>query len=163
MSTVLLNKTYHRSDKKKFRENPLVQDIKARIRQLAIDDKQEGAQDRYIFEEPSSFVQRERTCAKYIGKVSFDYFYSIFIPIFSLIAIFYAIWTMMIAFKNAKTDLLISTKNILNLLNFNSFKYNFMLLQNDRPISYGLCDCNTSPIDPRLLRSVDSIIMILSL
>lgn len=54
-----------------FRENPLVQDIKERIRQLAIEDKQEGAQDRYIFEEPSSFMQRERTCAKYIGKVSF--------------------------------------------------------------------------------------------
>ena len=53
-----------------FRENPLVQDIKERIRQLAIEDKQEGAQDRYIFEEPSSFMQRERTCAKYIGKVS---------------------------------------------------------------------------------------------
>ena len=56
--------------KQNFRANPLVEDIKERIRQLAIDDKQEGAQDRYILEEPSSFNQRERTCAKYIGKVS---------------------------------------------------------------------------------------------
>ena len=56
--------------KQNLRANPLVEDIKERIRQLAIDDKQEGAQDRYIFEEPSSFNQRERTCAKYIGKVS---------------------------------------------------------------------------------------------
>ena len=56
--------------KQNFRANPLVEDIKERIRQLAIDDKQEGAQDRYIFEEPSTFNQRERTCAKYIGKVS---------------------------------------------------------------------------------------------
>ena len=89
MSTVLLSKQDLPSIwQKKFRENPLVQDIKARIRQLAIDDKQEGAQDRYIFEEPSSFVQRERTCAKYIGKVSFDYFYSIFIPILIIFTVF---------------------------------------------------------------------------
>ena len=75
-----------------FRANPLVEDIKERIRQLAIDDKQEGAQDRYIFEEPSSFNQRERTCAKYIGKVSLGlvflkFSFKIVSLYFSLIAI----------------------------------------------------------------------------
>lgn len=92
-----------------FRANPLVEDIKERIRQLAIDDKQEGAQDRYIFEEPSSFNQRERTCAKYIGKVSLGldllkFFFQILSMYFSSIAILCAIWTMLAAFKNARTD-----------------------------------------------------------
>ena len=102
-----------------MRENPLVQDIKERIRQLAIQDKQEGAQDRYIFEEPSSFMQRERTCAKYIGKVNFCFIGSKFelYLIFSSIAILFAIWKMLIAFKSARTGLSTLTTNILN---FNS-------------------------------------------
>ena len=90
-----------------FRENPLVQDIKERIRQLAIEDKQEGAQDRYIFEEPSSFMQRERTCAKYIGKVSISELMSkveLQTIIFSSTAILFAIWKLLIAFKSARTD-----------------------------------------------------------
>ena len=99
-----------------MRENPLVQDIKERIRQLAIQDKQEGAQDRYIFEEPSSFMQRERTCAKYIGKVSISKV-ELQTIIFSSTAILFAIWKLLIAFKSARTDLSTSTTNILN---FNS-------------------------------------------
>ena len=107
-----------------LRENPLVQDIKERIRQLAIQDKQEGAQDRYIFEEPSSFMQRERTCAKYIGKVShrkyrfyrkYQFGTNVQKIFFSLIAILFAIWKLLIAFKSAKTDLSTSTTNILKV------------------------------------------------
>ena len=96
---------------------------------MAIQDKQEGAQDRYIFEEPSSFMQRERTCAKYIGKVShrkyrfyrkYHFGTNVQTIFFSLIAILFATWKLLIAFKSAKTDLSTSTINILNFNIFNS-------------------------------------------